>query len=374
MGAVAAALVLMIPAYRHFASPIPLLWVGGRDGILALRQDNGRVAVEISCEAPVDAIAVDAQSEVVWAACGNAGLRSYTIAGDFRLARRFAGPSAAPVLLALDPRLRRIWLGSGRTLWLFDSSGTVLEQTDTEGPLLATALDSRRSRLWAITAKFLTVYEPAGAPILAIDTAGLGALHALEYDPGLDRIWVVGTKGWAHCRPDGSLDHCRQTAQFADVSLLASGGEGSIWGASPTRLLRLRSDGAVALALEPFDTSAGERILSLAADPAGRTAWVASDRRIAGYRADGARVARFAPAVRGRSPRLALPPPPTPPELQLTVPAERGGAFPLLQLKYAATDDDSASLRITANGKRLDTVCETGAGNTRSVRALASAR
>lgn len=371
----AASLAIVVIGYALSSGPHPLVWLAERDGVQALSA-SGHAIVKISCASAGRALAVDAQSESVWAFCDGTDLRSYTIAGDLRTSLRLDNVPARPALLAIDTQAGRIWLASGPTAWLLDTQGALLRTLHLDADVVALTLDRRQSRAWLATSRSLTVHRADGAAVLAVDVAAIAPLRALDYDLEQDQAWVAGENELARYHADGTLALRDGSARVRGMEFVAADGYGGVWVASARQLAHVGAGGVVSCALTPFASDATERIVSLAAVSADRTVWVASDRQLAHYHPNGMQRTRFVPAARGGLLGVALPIPAIPPELRMFAAAGPVTAFPVLRLSYRGADVKLDTLAFTANGQRMPAVCDSRAGTITCVprRALAHGR
>ncbi|MGH8629842.1 MAG: hypothetical protein ACREU7_03625, partial [Burkholderiales bacterium] len=314
--ALSLALLMGLEAFSSTESPV--LWVAQSQGILKVQ--DGAVALEIPSAAAVEALAVDGQRRRVWAYAGKQ-LLSYDFDGHPISATTLDAPAGNPVLLAVDTRAERVWLVVQTQLQLFDGQGRTLWQARLPNPVAGMTVDAARSQLWVAHKGTLQVYDAAGERLAELATPDIKLIHALDYDARLDQVWVAADDTVRRFAPNGSQAFSAVLGLLAKPTAIAADQDGGLWVTDSRQVARVSSTGAVDFAVAPSLDAHGPFVVSLAADARDHSAWIATQRSVAHYDADGALVGEL--ALDGGDPsrvirQVALPAGPIAPQIEFT--------------------------------------------------------
>ena len=182
------------------ASPDPVfadaLWLADREyGLLKLSVADSALLGEIPTDGRITALALDERRGLVWT-FGGGRLRGtrfdgephvnvHVDWGDDEDGEDNRGQDRRPqhVHLAVNSMTGTVWLGQGRTLLKYDSSGHQLgTAAPIRHPLLAMALDPLESLLWVAGRREIVAFEESGQMIQSIDLRRNTRIVDLEVD------------------------------------------------------------------------------------------------------------------------------------------------------------------------------------------------
>lgn len=337
----------------------PALWVAQSQGIVKLV--DGAVALEIPSAADVQAIAVDGKRQRVWAYAAKR-LSSYDLDGHPLTSTLIDPPAGNPTLLAVDARAERTWLGVQNQLQLFDGLGRTLWQKRLQTPLVGVAVDAKRSLLWVAQQNALEVYDGSGERLAVVGDPALRLIRALDYDAARDEVWVAADDRVLRFGPNGARTFSASPQWLARPSAIAADQDGGLWLTDSRQVAHMNGEGVVEFGVAPALDALAPFVVSLAADARSHGVWVATQRRVAQYAADGSLVGEYAV---GDSParlirQLALPSGPIAPRLEFTSPPS-GSALatsrPTFLLAYSGEDIVPDSLALTVGAAPLAAAC-----------------
>ncbi len=350
---------------------VDAFWVAASDGLRKFAASDGALLLRIAEPAGVRAVAVDEGRQVAWAYRPGA-LLAYSFTGGLLRSVPLALPAdyteATPVALAVRASDGSIWLGVGTTLQRIDAVGIVRLTATLAAPVVGLAVDTALARLWAGTASTLVAYREVVnpfdrrttrlEPVTAIDLTGAGSLLDLAWEPGAGRLWVALTE--AVRVYDTSAALVATAALPSAKTAIAPDGQGGVWLAATTRLVRLDGTGQVRAAVDPWPGSAG--LTGVAGQPRDGSVWVASGSSVthvtAGAQLD--RVAALPTPIEVRD--LALYADIVPPVLVLSAPVD-GTAIrtnaPTLEFTYSDTGSgvDPETLKVAVDSQPLVVAC-----------------
>lgn len=343
----------------------PALWVAQSQGIVKVVDGVG--TLQIPSAAAVEALAVDGKRERVWAYAGKQ-LRSYDFDGQALSTTALDPPAGNPALLAVDARAERVWLAVHSQVMLLDGQGRLLRQARLPNPVAGMTVDAKRSLLWVAHKNVLEVYDASGERLAELAVPEARAVHALDYDAQLDEVWVAADDSVRRFAPNGSQVLRAPLSLLARPNAMAADQDGGLWITDSRQVVRLNGAGGVDFVVEPSLDALGPFVVSLAADARDHSAWIATQRRVAHYGADGALLAEV--TLDGGDPsrvnrQLALPAGPAAPQIEFTSPAS-GSVLnvvrPTFELRYDGEDVDTESLALTADAAPLPVSCQAQSG------------
>lgn len=351
------ALVVGIEAFS--SGEPPALWVAQSQGIVKLV--DGAVALQIPSAADVQAVAVDGKHERVWAYAAKR-LSSYDFDGHPLTATTIDPPAGNPTLLAVDARADRVWLAVQTQLQLFDGLGQMQWQTRLPNPIAGMTVDAKRSLLWVAHKGTLEVYDASGERLAAIADPDVRAVQALDYDASRDEVWVAADDRVLRYGANGVATFSASLQDLARPTAIAAGQDGGLWLTDSRQVAHMSGEGVIEFGVAPSLDGGGSSVVSLAADAREHGAWIATQRRVIRYAADGTLVGEY---VLSDDPshlirQVALPAGPIAPQIEFTAPAS-GSALntsrPTFTVQYSGEDVDLESLAFTADAAVLATSC-----------------
>lgn len=339
------------------------LWVAHSQGIVKV-QDR-LVVLEIPSAAEVEALAVDGQRKRVWAYAGKQ-LRSFDFDGHPISATTLDPPAGNPAILLVDTRADRVWLAVQSQVQLFDGQGRTLWQARLPNPVAGMTLDRAHSQLWLAHKGTLQVHGTSGEKLAEL--TGLKQVHALDYDGRLDQVWVAADGGLHRYGPNGSVDFTTQLDWLSKPTAIAADQDGGLWITDSRQVAHVSSEGAVEFGVAPPLDAMGPFVVSLIADARSHGAWVATQRGVTEYAADGAVQGEFVldqGIPRRLIRQLALPAGPVAPQIEFTAPTS-GSTLntprPTFELRYSGEEVSTESLSLTADAAPLPASCVAGSG------------
>lgn len=289
---------------------VDALWVATSEGLHKLATSDGAPLLQIAEPVGLRAVRVDERQHVVWAYRPGA-LLAYDFSGT--LLRSVALPlpadysEATPVALAAASHSGSVWVSVGETLQRVDAQGSVRLTAIFPAPIVAVVVDLDRDEIWVGTPGELGAYRetfippqrvPVLVPVRTLELAGAGELRALAWEAAARRLWV-GLTGGVRVYDDAE-GLVAETVLASTTSAISLDGQGGMWVATPTQLLRLGPAGQLHTALDPWP-GAGP-LIGVAGQARDGSAWVTSATTLTQVHADAQQV------TLGVSHRVKLPP------------------------------------------------------------------
>ena len=252
-----------------------VLWVANSDGLLKVATPEAQIILRIPEAKPVEALAVDEQRRVVWAA-----EPGHLIAYDFsgKIVRELAIPGSdrphhgnshkdergrpgfgfhgehgvygqKPVRLAVDSKSGDVWLSVERAIYRLDANGTLQAQADLHGRALAMALDADDDTLWVVEQRHTVLAVSASGAVSSPLLAGRRSpAFAITYDPMHKAFWIATPRGIVRVSTDGQV---QLEVSLGHVRSLAADRAGGVWAVAGDRLLHIDEAGSPRVDLRP---------------------------------------------------------------------------------------------------------------------------
>jgi RHS repeat-associated protein len=253
------------------------LWIAENNGVLKMATGDGSILFEVSEIGNVRAVCVHRKLGEVWALV-NQTLLSFDFLGNHLRSVEIPTGASSTIHAAIevDQESGNLWVGIGSLLYLFDSSGIHLASFEIDETIRALAVEEDRSWLWVGTQRSVHALNPSGAEMLVIDLGQGSQLADLDFDASMSKLWIALSKAVQVYSSAGALiaDY-----QITGIELVSADQAGGAWLATKKDLLRVNSDGAVLLSVEPFQ---GNGVLvGLQVNPIDLSSWCSTQTAVA---------------------------------------------------------------------------------------------
>jgi hypothetical protein len=190
----------------------------------------------------------------------------------------------------------------------------------------------------------------------------LRLIRALDYDTARDEVWVAADDRVLRFGPNGARTLSASPQWLARPAAIASDQDGGLWLTDSRQVAHMSGEGVVEFGVAPALDALAPFVVSIAADARSHGVWIATQRRVAQYAADGSLLGEHAV---GDSParlirQIALPSGPIAPQLEFTSPAT-GSALatsrPTFLLVFSGEEIVLDSLALTVGAAPLATAC-----------------
>lgn len=333
----------------------------------ALKIDSSKSTVESIFDGETDlrVIDVDYRLGAVWAYGG--GTLSKL---DFNGAPIFSvpveletGSADQHVDLAVDSTNALVWLAVKRQLFVFDSSGWLIETYPLEQDVQAISLDPQRQQAWVATERLITVFDAFIRPVENIDIDHSDRLVDLAFDSDRGQLWFVTEKDVLQRVGRDSLQPELVQNAPAKSRRIVIDFAGGLWIATDNALVHLDPSGSEDARVE---LPSNKPPVDLVASMADGSAWVATTDGIRNVAVDGEILATLEMASNRHEDQIqdlanyadVIPP-------LISVHAPTDGSFiadntPSVELSYSdiGTGVDTATLTISVDGQPQQAGCD----------------
>ncbi|OGT12641.1 MAG: hypothetical protein A3F73_08960, partial [Gallionellales bacterium RIFCSPLOWO2_12_FULL_59_22] len=278
------------------AAPASCIWFADKDAIHQVSSGDNQVARTVALD-KAHSLAMNGSGCGVWAISAGQ-LHQFDADGvqTRQIALRFLnGKLGDTTQVVADPYDGSIWLSDNKTLVHADANGQIIATVATPGNI-AKVLVALDQSVWVFESRQLWHYSPHGDLLATLDLHQLlgpepkyAALDSLG-----EALWLAGEKQLTQIRlnqtnPLGVQIALPETAKALDINPRT----GEVWVAAGKTLLSYAWDGAPgqAIDLKALDLdNAGQT----AFDPVSQSLWVAADRAVGRFSAQGGFIAGLA--------------------------------------------------------------------------------
>jgi hypothetical protein len=258
------------------------VWIADARGILKVGARDADLLFEIHETPGTRALAVDRDAGILWA-YGSGELRAFDFQGKALFGTRVrlapsGGAAATQPIAAAGGGV--VWLADGRQLFAFDAAGQQLLSLALASPVRGLALDGGRGLLWVATAERVAAYgADDGFERLELAVGERPQVVAIAADPATGMVWVAHQGRLQAHAADGTRRFEIPASPGDPPRAVAADGQGGLWVAGATWLVRVDALGRMASGASPF---AGKgHIKDLVVDPATGEVWVARESELA---------------------------------------------------------------------------------------------
>lgn len=270
------------------------LWIAESEGAIKLLTTTGDVAFEIPVAGGIESLAVSPQDQIIWTFADKI-LRAYNTDGSLAQTIDISSVISNGKVRGLAVTSERIFLAIRKRLYIFDTSGALLFETQHDLRVKGISLDSTRNQLWLATLEQVLVYDNEGQvvhgmPMPNIDTVDEDGeqYRRLVYDAFLDQIWISLTdKRLRRYSPDGLMVFETTLEKNVLRKFLSPDGSGGLWASGGKKMGHISNDGQLEFSFKPFVDHDEPRLVDLVSDPEDQSVWVTNIDTIKRYSSAG---------------------------------------------------------------------------------------
>ena len=265
------------------------VWIAESEGAIKVQTTTGDIDFEIPLAGGIESLAVSQQDQVVWTFADKT-LRSYNMAGSSLQTIDISTVVSNGSVRGLAVTSERIYLAIRKRLYIFDSAGALLFETQHDRRVKGITLDTQRDQLWLATLEQVLVYDADGQLIQSMPMPNEDAeeYRRIAYDSFLDQIWIsLSEKRLRRYNP--SAQQVFETTLNKGVlrKFLSPDGNGGLWASRGQKMGHITNDGQLEFSFKPFLGYTDPGLVDLVSDPADQSVWVTNGNSIKRYNSAG---------------------------------------------------------------------------------------
>ena len=275
------------------------LWIAESEGAIKLLTTTGDVDFEIPVEGGIESLAVSQQDQVVWTFASKQ-LRSYELNGTplqiIDISTVISNGSVRGLVVTSD----RIFLAVRKRLYIFDTSGILLFETQHDRRVKGITLDTSRDQLWLATLEHVLVYDNDGQLIQSMPMPNEDAeeYRRIAYDAFLDQVWIsLSEKRLRRYSPSGQQVFETTLNKGVLRKFLSPDGNGGLWASRGKKMGHITNDGQLEFSFKPFAEDINPTLVDLVSDPADQSVWVSNANTLKRYSSAGLQELEIIPGL-----------------------------------------------------------------------------